>query len=82
MAVFSLRGRFPEIVVAMENVAVVDGKHFIPRDLNDALFYDGAANFLDQSPVDDSAVQSDRKGQPRSPGDYNVVLAEVRKPRG
>ena len=41
------------------------------------LFYDGAANVLNKSPVGVSAVQSDRKVQPCSPGDYNVVLAEV-----
>ena len=28
--------------VAMENVAVIDGHLFVPRDLNDALSYDGA----------------------------------------
>ena len=77
VAVFSLRGRPPEVEVVIKNVAVVDGHH-----LDRGLFHDGAAKVLDQCPEGISAVQNDREGQPRGPGDYNVVLAEVRKPHG
>ena len=43
LIVFPLWGRFPEIVVAVVNVTVVDGYHLVARDFYSGLFYDGAA---------------------------------------
>ena len=64
----------------MEDIRVVDGHHFVAANFDGQLLYDGAAKILNHSPVGMCAVQSDREGQPRGPGDNCIVFAKVAEP--
>ena len=59
VAVFSLRVRPPKVEVAKINVAVGDGQHLVPRNLDLGHLHDGAAKVLDQGPVRIGALKGD-----------------------
>ena len=80
MTICPLWGCLPEIIVAVEDIRVVDGHHFVAANFDGQLLHDGAAQILNHSPVGIFAVQSDREGQPRGPGDNHIVFAKLGEP--
>ena len=78
MTIGSLWGCLPEMIVTVEDV--VDGHHFVAANFDGQFFYDDAAQVLNHGPVDISAVQRDREGQPRGPGYNHVMRAKVGEP--
>ena len=80
MTIGSLWGCLPEIIVTVQDIRVVDGHHFIAANFDGQLLYDGAAQVLNRCLVDIFAVQRDREGQPRGPGDNHIVFAKVGEP--
>ena len=70
----------PEITVTVEDIRVVDGHHFVGANFDGQLLHDGATQVLNHSPVGIFAGQRDREGQPRGPGDNNIVFAKVWEP--
>ena len=80
MTICPLLGCLPEILVTVEDVRVVDGHHLVAFNFDGELLDDGAAQILNHSPVGIFAVQSDREGQPRGPGDNHIVFANVEEP--
>ena len=80
MIICPLWGCFPETIVTVEDIKVVDGHHFIAANFDGQLLHDGAAQILNHSRVAIHAVQSDREGQPRGPGDNHIVFAKVGEP--
>ena len=79
LVIFPLRGRLPEITVAVEDVTIVDGHHLVAGDLDHSLFHDGAAQVLNRGPVRIFTNQRDSEGQAGSPWNDHVVRAEVRE---
>ena len=77
MTICPLWGCLPEVIVTVEDVRVVDGHHFVAANFDGQLLHDGAAQVLNHSPVDIFAVQRDREGQPRGPGDNYIVFVKV-----
>ena len=80
MTICPLWGCIPEIIVTVEDIRVVDGHHFDAANFDGQLLHDGAAQIQNHSPVGIFAVQSDREGQPRGPGDNHTVFAKVGEP--
>ena len=80
MTICPLWGCLPEIIVTVEDIRVVDGHHFVAANVDGEFLHDAAAQILNHSPVGIFAVQSDREGQPRGPGDNHVVFAKVGEP--
>ena len=64
----------------MEDIRVVDGHHFVATNFDGQLLYDSPAQVLNHGPVGIFAVQRDREGQPRGPGDNHIVFAKVGEP--
>ena len=64
----------------MEDIRVVDGHHFVAANFDGQLLHDGAALILNHSPVGIFAVQGDREGEPRGPGDNHIVFTKVGEP--
>ena len=75
MTICSLWGCLPEINVAVKDIRVVDGHHFVTANFDGQLLHDGAAQILNHGPVGIFTVQRDREGQPRGPG-YNHVMGD------
>ena len=80
MTICRLWGCLPEIIVTVEDIRVVDGHHFNAAYFDCQLLHDGAAQILNHSPVGIFAVQTDREGQPRGPGDNHIAFAKVGEP--
>ena len=80
MTICPLWGCLPKIIVTVEDIRVVDGQQLFAANFDGQLLYDGAAQVLNHSPVDSFAVQRDREGQPRGPGDNHIVFAKVVEP--
>ena len=67
-------------MIAVEDIRVVDGHHFVTAYFDGQLLHDGAAQILNYIPVGIFAVQRDREGQPRGPGYNSVLRAKVGEP--
>ena len=80
MTICPLWDCLPGIIVTVENIRVVDGHHFVAANFKGQLLHDGATQVLNHSPDDIFAVQRDREGQPRGPGDNHIILAKVGEP--
>ena len=80
MTICLLWGCLPEIIITVEDIRVVDGHHFVAANFDGQLFHDGAAQVLNHSPVDIFALQRDREGQPRGPGNNHIFFVKVGKP--
>ena len=80
MSICPLWGCLPEIIVTVEDIRVVDGNHFVAANFDGQLLHDGEVQILNDRPVGIFAVQSDREGQPRGPGDNHIVFAKVGEP--
>ena len=74
-----LWGCLPGIIVTVEDIRVVDRHHFVAANF-DGQLPDGAAQFLNHSPVGIFAGQRDREGQPRGPWGNHIVFAKVGEP--
>ena len=70
----------PEIIITVKDIRVVDRHHFVVVNIDGQLLHDGATQVLNHSPVDIFAVQREREGQPRGPGDNHVMRAKVGEP--
>ena len=64
----------------MEDIRVVDGHHFVAANFDGQLLHNGADHILNHSHVGIFAVQSNREGQTRCPGDNHIVFAKVGEP--
>ena len=80
MTICPLWGCLPVIIVTVEDIRVVDGHHFVATYFDGQLLYDSLAQVLNHGPVGIFAVQRDREGQPRGPGDNHIVFAKVGQP--
>ena len=54
--------------------------HFVAANFDGQLVHYSVAKILNQSPVGIFAIQCDREGQPRGPGDNHIVFAKVGEP--
>ena len=73
-------GCLPDISVTVEDIRIVDGHHFIAANFDSQLLPDGATQILNHGPVGIFAVQRDREGKSRGPGDNHVMLLKVWEP--
>ena len=80
MTICPLWGCLPEIIVTVEDIRVVDGHHFVAANIDGQPLHDGTAQILNHSPAGIFAGQRDREGQPRGPGDNQIVFAKVGDP--
>ena len=80
MTICAFRGCLPEIIVTVEDIRVVDGHHFVAAYFDGQLLHDGATQILNHGPVGNVAVQRDREGKSRGPGDNQVMLPKVGEP--
>ena len=80
MTICPLRGSLPEIIVTVEDIRVVDGHHFVAVNFDGQLLNDGATQILNHGPFGIFAVQRDREGKSRGPGDNHIILPKVGEP--
>ena len=70
----------PEILITVENVAIVDRHDLVATDSDCGLLHYRAADILDQCSIGVGRAQRDRESQPRAPWDYDVAPPQIRKP--
>ena len=80
MTICPLWDCLPEIIITVKDIRVVDGHHFVAANFDGQFLHDGATQALNHSPGDIFAIQGDREGQPRGPGDNHVMPDKVREP--
>ena len=80
MTICPLRGCLPEFIVTVEDIRVFVGYHFVAAYFDSQLVHDGATQILKHGPVGIFAVQRDREGKSRGPGDNHIMLPKVEAP--
>ena len=66
--------------MTLEDIRVIDGHHFVAVNFNGQVLHDDAPQILSHGPVGILAVQRDREGKSRGPGDNHVMLPKVGEP--
>ena len=80
LRVLPLASCLPEVLIAVENVAIIYRHDLVAGDPDRCLLHGGAADVLDQCSVGVGRGQRDCESQPRGSRDYDIIGPQVRKP--